>query len=163
MGFLKAVTKPEVRGPETARVAPEQKRTPDKPELTSAPFVVLLGGGLRVPGWSLLGSVYIPSLFRTRQENYARAGNSYSSMASVPVRMDVLIGQLSVAHVTLNKQAQTRTTASASVAMPWKGGGLRVENKVGSGTCQRVPGQAGIAAEAAIFHLSGPMEMEEDS
>lgn len=47
--------------------------------------------------------------------------------------------------------------------MPWKSGSLRVKNKVGSGTCQRVPGQAGIAAEAAIFQLSGPMEMEEDS
>lgn len=36
--------------------------------------------------------------------------------------------------------------------MPWKGGGLRVENKVGSGTCQWVPSQGGIAAETAIFH-----------
>lgn len=116
-----------------------------------------------MPSWSLLGSVDILSLFRTKQENHARAWTSYSSMASVPVHMDVLIGQLSVAHVILNKQAQTRTTASPSVTMPWKGGGLRIENKAGSGTCQRVSGQAGIAAEAAIFHLSGPMEMEEDS
>lgn len=41
--------------------------------------------------------------------------------------------------------------------------GLRVEDEVGSSTCQWVPGQAGIAAEAAILHLSRPMEMEEDS
>lgn len=47
--------------------------------------------------------------------------------------------------------------------MPGKGRGLRVENKAGRGTCQWVSGQAGIAAEAAILHPSGPMAMEEDS
>lgn len=52
---------------------------------------------------------------------------------------------------------------SPSVPLPWRGGGLRVEDDIGSGACQWVPGQAGIAAEAAILHLSGPMEMEEDS
>lgn len=68
MGFLKAVTKPGVRGPETAGVAYEQKRTPDKPELTSTPFFVLFRGSQRT--WLyLLGSVYILSLFRTKQEH----------------------------------------------------------------------------------------------
>jgi hypothetical protein len=68
VGFLKAVTKPGVRGSETAGVAQEQKRIPDKPEMISAPFFVLFGG-LGVPGWNLLGSVYILSLFRIKQEH----------------------------------------------------------------------------------------------
>lgn len=69
MGFLKAVTKPGVVGLETAGVAHKQKRTLDKPELTSLLPSLSFFGGLRVTGWSLLGSVYILSLFRTRQKN----------------------------------------------------------------------------------------------
>lgn len=68
-GPLKAVPKPRVRSFEAAGVTHKQKRTLGKTELTSLLPSLSPFWGLRVPGWSLLGSVYILSLFRTGQEN----------------------------------------------------------------------------------------------
>jgi hypothetical protein len=74
-------------------------------------------------------SIFSPSL-ESNRNIHTRAGNSYSSMAS----MTVLIGLLPVAHVTLKQTGPNKDNSLPK----WKGGGLRVENKVGSGTCQRV-------------------------